>query len=172
MDMNNKWIILLLILISGSVIYYACFYYHGKSEEEIAQILGITEASILSVDYSYDPFTLHDYDVIEVYHLSRSTIHSFIFTSSFKLYDKPYDSVWLKENWHICPMDTIEWRNECEIAFSIRFDSNKRNQWSSEMFQLLNSNYAYFALYSATGAVAFYILDPIKQQLYIAYVNM
>lgn len=171
--MNNKWVILLLILISSGLIYYTCFYYHGKSDEEIAQILGITEASTISADYSYDPFTLRDYDVMEVYHLSNSTIHFFITNSSFELCDKPYENPeWLKENWHICPIDTIKWKDKCEIAFSIRFDSKKRNQWSSEILKLLNSDYAYFASYSTNGAVAFYILDPIKQQLYITYVNM
>lgn len=170
--MNRKFIILLLTI--SALIYFTFFHYNEKkNNKEIALILGTEEASVISVDYSYDPFTLCDYDIMEVYYLSSSTINLFVTNSSFNLYDEPYEhSAWLKVNWHACPINEFTWKEQCDLAFSIRADSKKRTLWSSEILKLLSSNNAYFAFYSKDGAISFYVLDLINQKLYITSVNM
>ncbi len=171
--MTKKITILLSTIIISGLIYYTFFYYNEKNNKEIALILGIEEASIISVDYSYDPIALCDYDIMEVYYLSSSTISRFVTNSSFKLYDEPYENPeWLKENWHTSPIDKIAWKEICDSAFAIRANSKKRTLWSSEIVKLLSSDNAYFAFYSTDGAIAFYVLDLINRKLYITYIDM
>ena len=72
------------------MVYFLFFYnsYRKKDVNEVAQILGLSEVSILSSDYSFDPFTIQDYDLMEVYQLSYNSVHDFMLHSSFKLHDK------------------------------------------------------------------------------------
>ena len=64
--------VLFFIVLICFLVYFLFFYnsYRKKDVNEVAQILGLSEVSILSSDYSFDPFTIQDYDLMEVYQLS------------------------------------------------------------------------------------------------------
>lgn len=52
------------------------FSYHSKTDIEIAQILGVNKVEIESFDYS-ESWNIQDYDVVEKYELSNSTVQRF-----------------------------------------------------------------------------------------------
>lgn len=66
------------------------FSYHSKTDIEIAQILGVNKVEIESFDYS-ESWNIQDYDVVEKYELSNSTVQRFLTSSSFVLFDDEYE---------------------------------------------------------------------------------
>ena len=158
------------------MVYFLFFYnsYQKKDVNEVAQILGLSEVSILSSDYSFDSFTIQDYDLMEVYQLSYNSVHDFMLHSSFKLHDKfcVSDSITssAKEDWHKSPIDSIKWQEALSIALGLR-ENEKRNKWLTEMRRILFSDSGYYALYFTDEGIAFYVLDTMSGKLYIAYLN-
>ena len=70
-----------------------CSYYPPQSEKEIAQILGLDTADILSFYYA-ESWTHKDYDIVEVYQLSEATINDFI-----EIIDNCTDSAQFNKNY-------------------------------------------------------------------------
>ena len=168
--------VLFFIVLICFLVYFLFFYnnYRKKDINEIAQILGLSEVSILSSDYSFDPFTIRDYDLMEVYQLSYNSVHDFVLHSSFKLHDKFCDSSSIislaKEDWHKSPIDSIKWQEALNMALGLR-ESEKRNKWLTEMRRILFSDLGYYALCFTGEEVAFYVLDTMSGKLYIVYLN-
>lgn len=157
-------------------VYFLFFYnsYRKKDINEVAQILGLSEVSILSSDYSFDPFTIQDYDLMEVYQLSYNSVHDFMLHSSFKLHDKFCASNSItslaKKDWHKSPIDSIKWQETLSMVLGLR-ENEKRNKWLAEMRGILFSDYGYYALYFTDKEIAFYVLDTMSGKLYISYLN-
>lgn len=159
-----------MIIIIGIFVCYFCFiYYETRNRKEIAQILGIKEVVIVSSDYTFYPYiSLRDGDTMEVYQLSSSTIGDFL-SYSCGLNDAFYESQkWTKENWHKTPIDSIKWKQELATAFAPRIGANKKfNLLVQENIKLLCSPNAYYAFYSKSNDIVFFVLDVINKKLYI-----
>lgn len=85
----KRFLILLLVLIMFSC---SALTYKGKNNEEVAAVLGISEAFVLSSDFDSESFYVQDYDELEVYELSQSTIDGFLNHSSFNLYEDYFEN--------------------------------------------------------------------------------
>ena len=91
MNIKRLSIIFSLCIVSAGflvcLLIYILFFYdtqQRKGNYEVARILGLSKVTVLSSDYSYDPFVIRDYDIIEVYQLSCNSIHDFVSCSSLK----------------------------------------------------------------------------------------
>ena len=178
MNIKRLSIIFSLCIVSAGflvcLLIYILFFYdtqHRKGNYEVARILGLSKVTVLSSDYSYDPFVIRDYDIIEVYQLSCNSIHDFVSCSSFELYDEYYKDVFiLKSNWHKTPINFEKCSEMLDMAFGQR-QNEKRNKWIAEMYQILVSDYGYYAFYYSESEVALYVLNTNNGKLYIMYLN-
>lgn len=167
----KKLIWTLFVSILLGIGWHLLFSYQSKSDIEIANILGISEAEIESFDYS-DSWNLQDYDVVEKYKLSDNTIHRFLSSSSFVLYDKEYELdslVWEKTNWSKTPIDSMIYELPYEMVFNVTRDNPQRNKWILEARESLNSLGGYYSFYYKRkgNAIEFLVLDIRKRILYI-----
>lgn len=168
----KRFLILLLVLIMFSC---SALTYKGKNNEEVAAVLGISEAFVLSSDFDSESFYVQDYDELEVYELSQSTIDGFLNHSSFNLYEDYFENesnhLWEK-NWEQVPKDNSTWIDDYNLVLASRFGRTKRNIISSEIRSSLFSGNIYYASYSMDGRIAFYILNVVNRKLYIIYSSL
>lgn len=153
---------------------YNFFEYKPKKETEIANILGISSASIVSFDY-YEDWNLKDYDVVEVYVLSDATINEFITNSSLILSDKSHEPhLWEKINWCNTPIDLTKWDYIYEMVFMSSRANTKSNKWIEEIKHILNtSNNFYSFYYKNDGAtISFFTLSIKEKKMYCLYFKL
>ena len=163
---------ILLLLIIGGVVYICLFDYPQKTEDMISKILGIDDAELISFDY-VDNGNFKDNDAIELYELSNNTIHKFLTTSSFILYDEYYESspIWKKINWNKSPIDLSKWNDIYISVFGTLRTNKKQNEWINDMNKLLDSSNAYYSLYYKNKMDSFvlFLLDIKECKLYCTY---
>lgn len=151
------------------VVFQSCSY-SMKSEKDVALIIGISDVEIRSSKSSSESFLIHDFDDLEIYELSDSTINLFLNQSTFILYEDFYEKryKYQKKNWAQTPIDTLTYAEVLDWALVSRNDYF-RDKCVKQIKKLLLSKHAYYAFYYARGDVAFYILDTFEDKLYIIY---
>lgn len=169
--MKRKIILLLsfsFLLLGG---YMMCSYYPPQSEKEIAQILGLDTADILSFYYA-ESWTHKDYDIVEVYQLSEATINDFIENSTFILYDESYEKkAWGKTDWQRTPINMPDWDVIYSTAITPRRQHSKHNEWMLQVQRTLEElgNFCSFYYREGLSSVAIYVLDINGHKLYCVY---
>lgn len=169
--------VLITIIVLCLLIYFLFFFnaYQKKGEMELAQILGLSEVSVLSSDHSFDPFVIQDCDLMEVFQLSGQSVCDFVTHSTFKLYDEVYENdstrSWVKANWCRTPIDSVKYEEALDFAFSYR-QNEKRNEWLKEMWKILASDTGYYAFYYRELEISFYVLNLNDGKLYIIYLEL
>lgn len=165
--MNRLLVIIIFFFLL--VIFQSCSYLM-KSEKDVALIIGISDVEIRSSQSSSESFLIHDFDDLEIYELSDSTINLFLSQSTFILYEDFYEKrhKYQKKNWEQTPIDTVNYAEVLDWALVNRNDYF-RDKCVKQIKKLLLSQHAYYAFYYVRGDVAFYILDTFEDKLYIIY---
>ena len=169
--MKKKLFILYLVtIIIGSLGVLELFKYKPKSNIQIANIMGIDSAEIISFNYSED-WNVKDYDIIESYILSDKTIKKFQEKSSLVLYEDSYELLWEKINWCNTPIDLKKWNSIYDMAIIPYRKNSKHNKWIKEIQKSLNTpNNFYSFYYKKNGsAIALFILNINENKLYCLY---
>lgn len=172
MKRKNTIIIILLILVS-IISYLFLFRYPSKTDKEIALILGLKEVEVLSFDYEED-WNHKDYDIIEIYKLSDSTILKFIKESSKILHETSYEKrSWTKLDWNKTPIDLHEWYELYDMTLEVGRLDEKHNEWILKAKKSINNYGNYFSLYHDEGnPIALYVLDVVDNYLYCIYIKV
>lgn len=156
------------------MVWHYFFSYHSKTDIEIAQILGVNKVEIESFDYS-ESWNIQDYDVVEKYELSNSTVQRFLTSSSFVIFDDEYEVdslLWGKKNW-TKKVDSTKFETYYKMAFLKREDF-QRSKWILEANKSLGTQDGYHSFYykKSGNAVAFFVFDVKNRTLYIIYLKL
>lgn len=171
--MKSKNIIIVLFILASIVGYLFLFNYTSKTDEEIALILGLKEVEVLSFDYEED-WDHKDYDIIEIYKLSDSTILKFIKESSGILRESSYENrSWTKLDWNKTPINQHKWNELYDMAIGMVRLDEKHNEWILKAKESINNYGNYFSLYHDEGnPIALYVLDVSDNYLYCIYLKI
>lgn len=170
MEYKKRYIVLLAFL---SLICYICYDIHQPnimSDEEVADILGIPKAKILSKDGITDASLFPGLDDVVVYELSEATIEAFLARPSHEINSIYYDDSYNKHGWYGTPMDTLRFSNEYE---SLLFhNKEKAREIMAKACLFLKRGKGYYAFYyrgdsgDAMRGISFYALDLENRKLY------
>ncbi len=172
MKRKNTIIIILLILVS-IISYLFLFRYPSKTDKEIALILGLKEVEVLSFDYEED-WNHKDYDIVEIYKLSDSTILKFIKESSKILQEPSYENrSWTKLDWNKTPINLHEWNELYDMTIELKRVDKKHDEWIHKVKKAINNYGNYYSLYHDEGnPIALYVVDVVDNYLYCIYVKI
>ena len=164
------FILYLVAIIIGSWGIHQLFEYKPKSNIQIANIIGVDSAEIISFYYSED-WNIKDYDIVESYILSKKTIKRFQEKSSLVLYDESYESSWGKINWCKTPIDLTKWNSIYEMAIIPYRENSMHNKWIKEIQKFLNTPDNFYSFYYKKNgsAIALFILSTNEDKLYCLY---
>ena len=180
-----KCAIALFITLSGVFLIATVFMSAPKNKEDIAQILGISNAEIESFDY-YETGAIGEYYSVEKYELTLSTIQEFVSHSSRILNDGSVEddigTLCLKHNWQKGPIDLLALKGVYEMGFIGGF-SEKAIKWVEEAKKTVHTANAYYAFYckylnrenllqKKTCEMHTYVLDVSNGTLYIILVDL